>query len=106
MPLLNFIYQNKLIICLRESARYDVNHPYMYLSSGVNTRLEVTLHFSFGIILCCVHFCNCCTIFKVYIYHFGMTIVRDFVKIMSIPDEELFSETAIGCTVSSFFLNY
>ena len=31
-----------------------------------------------------------------------MTIVRVFVKIISIPDEELLSETAIGCTALYF----
>ena len=31
-----------------------------------------------------------------------MTIARGFVKIMSIPDEELLSETAVGCTASYF----
>ena len=34
--------------------------------------------------------------------HFGMTIVRVFVKIISIPDEELFFETAFGRTASYF----
>ena len=31
-----------------------------------------------------------------------MTIVRVFVKIISTPDDELFSETAVGCTASYF----
>ena len=31
-----------------------------------------------------------------------MQTVRVFVKIISIPDEELFSETAVGCTASYF----
>ena len=31
-----------------------------------------------------------------------MTIVKIFVKPISIPDEELLSETAVGCTVSYF----
>ena len=31
-----------------------------------------------------------------------MTKVRVFVKIISIPDEELFSEMAVGCTASYF----
>ena len=30
--------------------------------------------------------------------HIGMTVLTVFVKIISIPDEELFSETAVGCT--------
>ena len=34
--------------------------------------------------------------------HFGMTTVRVFVKITSIPDEELFSETFVMCTASYF----
>ena len=36
--------------------------------------------------------------------HFGMTIFRDFVKIISIPDEELFSKTAVGCTAPHLIL--
>ena len=35
--------------------------------------------------------------------YFGMTIVRFFFKINSIPDEEIFSETYVGCTASYFF---
>ena len=31
-----------------------------------------------------------------------MTTISFFVKIMSIPDEELFSETYVGCTASYF----
>ena len=31
-----------------------------------------------------------------------MTIVRVFVKIIGIPDEELLCETAVGCTASYF----
>ena len=31
-------------------------------------------------------------------YHFGMAIVRVFIRIISIPDEELFSETAVRYT--------
>ena len=34
--------------------------------------------------------------------YFGNTAVRVFVKIISIPDEELFSERDIGCTASHF----
>ena len=42
-----------------------------------------------------------------YIYflkcnHFGMTTITDFVKRVSIPDAELFSETAMGATASYF----
>ena len=32
--------------------------------------------------------------------------VRFIVKIISIPDEELFSETAVGCTASYFLKVY
>ena len=31
-----------------------------------------------------------------------MTTVSYFVKMISIPDEELFSETYVGCTTSYF----
>ena len=31
-----------------------------------------------------------------------MTIIRFFVKIISIPKEELFSETTVGCTALYF----
>ena len=31
-----------------------------------------------------------------------MATVRGFVKIISVPDEELFSETAVRCTASYF----
>ena len=33
-----------------------------------------------------------------------MTIVRVFVKIISIPDDELFFETAVECT-ATYFVN-
>ena len=43
----------------------------------------------------------CYTFFKCS--NFVMTTLRVFfVKIISIPDEELFSETAVGCTASYF----
>ena len=32
--------------------------------------------------------------------NFETTIVRVFVEIISIPDEELLSETGVGCTAS------
>ena len=35
-------------------------------------------------------------------YYFGMTTVSFFFKIISITDEELFSETYVGCTASYF----
>ena len=38
--------------------------------------------------------------------YFWMTIVSFFVKIIYIPDEELFSETYFGCTASLFVLLY
>ena len=42
---------------------------------------------------------NCCTIFwNVFIWN-GVWLI---VEIISIPDEELFSETAVGCTASYF----
>ena len=46
-----------------------------------------------------------CTLVQVLHYilkcnHFGMTTVRAFVKIISIPDDELFSETTVWYNAS------
>ena len=38
--------------------------------------------------------------------YFGMTTVSFFVNIIGIPDEELFSETSVGCTASYICLDY
>ena len=35
-------------------------------------------------------------------YYFGMTTVSFLVKIISMPDKELFSETYVRCTASYF----
>ena len=63
-------------------------------------RMNFELTESFGLILCYVYKYNC-TIFKSK-NNFQMTIVGVFDKIISIPNEELLSETAIGCTTSYF----
>ena len=40
--------------------------------------------------------------FKVYLFWNDNLLLGFFVKIISIPDEELFSETYVGCTASYF----